>query len=371
MDDKIYSAAVDLRHTLHQYPELSMSERQTKLRLMVFIRENTNLEILDQGRWFCVHYPGTGDGRPPVAFRADMDAIPVEEEFSLVPYASRNPGVSHKCGHDGHSASLAAAALMLEHSGLTREIYLVFQHAEETGQGAKECTDFLLEKGISEVYSWHNFPGLPLGSLACPDTACQPASTGMILNFTGKKSHASRPEDGRNPAYAIAALISALPGITDPSNWRGLTQATVIEVHAGERAFGVSAGYGELLLTLRGEHEDEFSRLRTQVEDLAQDLAKKQGLSLRISLEDTFPATRNHPQQAAKVREAARRIGVPVTDMELFRASEDFGWFTRKIPGAIFYLGSGEDCPGLHTAEYDFPDPLIRTAADLFIELAR
>lgn len=370
MRESNYRLAVALRHELHRHPELSMGESWTKGRLMAFLKEHTGLELVDRGHWFYAAYRA-GEGKPSIAFRADMDAVPVGEPEGLVPYCSQCPGVGHKCGHDGHSATLAAFALELEESGADKNVYLLFQHAEETGEGARECAAFLRENGISEIYAYHNMPGLPLGALAVADGVAQPASTGMILSFTGMKSHASYPEDGRNPAFAIGEMLTAIPGLTAPGRYRGLTLITVIQVNVGERAFGTSAGYGELLLTIRGEYEAELNGLCRTLEAMAKEKARRDGLTCDITYSDTFPETRNHPQAAEKVRRAAQALGVPVAPMkEMFRASEDFGYYTKEIPGAMFYLGSG-DAPPLHTPGFDFPDQLIGTAADMFMELTR
>ena len=360
--------AVSLRHQLHTHPELSMQESWTKKTLMEFLQTHTSLEIVDRGRWFYAVYHG--GGRLAIAFRADMDAVPVDEDPALVPYASRCPGAGHKCGHDGHSASLCAFALELERRGLDREVFLLFQHAEETGQGALECLELLRERDIAEIYAFHNLPGVPDGAVAVPDGVAQFASVGMIMSFSGRKSHACYPENGINPAFAISEIVGELPRLTAPGAYKGLAMITVIQVNVGERAFGTSAGHGELLLTVRGEFEEELDHLVQALEDLARAKAAQHGLTCAFQYEDRFPETRNHPEAAGKVRAAAERIGLPVVEMaEKFRASEDFGHYTKVIPGAMLYLGDG-DAPPLHTACFDFPDHLIQEAADLFYEIA-
>lgn len=370
MQEKNYHLAVALRHELHSHPELSMNEHWTKHRLMDFIREHTSLEVVDRGHWFYALHR-VGEACPSVVFRADMDAIPVEEAPDLVPYASRCPGIGHKCGHDGHSAALASLALELDKSDVQKNVYLLFQHAEEIGRGAEECVSLLREENISEIYAFHNMPGYPFGAVAVLEETAQFASTGMILSFTGLKSHASYPEDGRNPAFAIGEILTQLPSMTAADLWRGLTLATVIQVAVGERAFGTSAGQGELLLTVRGEFEEEMDSLCQKLTALAQQKAEKYGLSLAVSYEDRFPETRNHPKSVEKVRLAAQQLGIPLAEMtEKFRASEDFGYYTKEVPGAIFYLGSG-DAPPLHTTAFDFPDELIKPAVDLFLQLLK
>lgn len=353
-------AATILRHELHAHPELSMHEEWTKQHLMEFLRTHTDLELVDQGRWFYATYR-EGAEYPNIAFRADMDALPVGEGVTFRPYASLCSGVSHKCGHDGHSAALVAFALELSarRGTLKRNVFLLFQHAEETGQGAKECLGFLEENNISEIYAWHNLPGLAFHTVAAPSGSAQCASMGMILHFQGKKAHASYPETGRTPAFAIAHIISALPELTRLDKYRALVLITVIQINVGERAFGVSAGEGELLLTLRAEIEEELESLRNELEQMACREAKRYGLVCTVSYEDRFPETRNTPYCAEKALRAAKRAGIATKDLvEHFRASEDFGYFTQRVPGAMLYVGDG-DWPALHTPEFDFRDELI------------
>lgn len=370
MKQENYRLAVELRHELHSHPELSMQETWTKARLMEFLLRHTSLELVDRGRWFyAVHR--AGEEKPSIAFRADMDAVPVDEAPDLVSYASQCPGVGHKCGHDGHSAALAAFALELESRKVDKNVFLLFQHAEEIGRGAEECVGFLKENDISEIYAFHNLPGVSLGAVAVPEGVAQFASTGMIMRFTGVKSHASYPENGRNPAFAIGEIITAIPTLIRPETYQGMTLITVIQVDVGERAFGTSAGYGELLLTIRGEFEEEMNALRETLETLAREKAEQYGLGCSFAYEDPFPETRNHPRAAAKVRRAAERLGIPVEEMkERFRASEDFGHYTKQVPGAMFYLGDGDHAP-LHTADFDFPDQLIETAVEMFMQLTQ
>lgn len=167
MDLKNYELAVALRHALHRHPELSNHETWTKAYLINFLDKHTSLEIVDRGAWFYAKY-SAAPGAHKIAFRADFDALPIDETISL-PYGSEIPGVSHKCGHDGHSATLAAFALEVDQRGAENTIYFIFQHAEETGDGAKECAVLVTEEGIEEVYGYHNQPGYPVGEVIVND----------------------------------------------------------------------------------------------------------------------------------------------------------------------------------------------------------
>ena len=176
----ILEKVVALRHELHRHPELSLQEKETKQRLMDFLKKETSLAICDQGRWFYAVYAGKGKKR--IAFRADFDALPIPEE-PLLSYASENPGVSHRCGHDGHASALCGLALMLEKYGCDNEVYLIFQHAEEIGAGAAECAGLLKKIKMDRIYAFHNWSGFPEGGIVilfpCREKMRMPADRRM------------------------------------------------------------------------------------------------------------------------------------------------------------------------------------------------
>lgn len=364
MSNPNLTLAAELRHQLHAHPELSGQETWTKARLMDFLREHTHLELFDRGSWFYALCRGRGEGK--IAFRADFDALPIEETCDL-PYRSQCPGVAHKCGHDGHSAALALLGLTLEETGADRDVYLIFQPAEEVGGGGEACAALLKEEGIGEVYAFHNMPGYPLHTVALREGTMNCASKGVTFRFEGVSTHASTPELGRNPAQAVAGLVAALPGLTRREDHRGLVMATVVQMDVGEPAFGISAYRGALLLTLRAQYQQELDALQERLTELARQAADRDGLMLTMEEQDVFPETANHPAAVETVRAAAGRLGLPVVEMaEPMRGSEDFGWYLRQAEGAMFLLGDGADHAPLHSVDFDFPDPLLETACKLF-----
>lgn len=365
MNEKNLELAVKLRHELHRNPELSNHETWTKRRLIDFLKTHTKLEIVDRGLWFYAVYRA-GEGKRNIAFRADFDAIPMQESIDI-PHASQNPGVSHKCGHDGHSAALAAFALEIDQLGADKNVFFLFQHAEETGDGAAQCAVFIKENGIHEIFAYHNGSGLPLRSVGVIDGTSHCASKGMTIHMEGIPSHASAPELGRNPAFAIAKIIDAIPGLIAPEKNKGMVLCTVIQVDVGERAFGVSASKGDLLLTIRALYESEMDRLQDSLEKLAKALAAEYGLTVSFSYNDVFPETSNHKESSDKIRRVCRDKGFELVEVdEAHRGSEDFGHFLKETKGAICFIGNGEDYPAVHTANYDFRDEIIETAVELF-----
>ncbi|MCR5346175.1 MAG: amidohydrolase [Fretibacterium sp.] len=362
---------VDLRHELHAHPELSGCEGRTRRRLMDFIEENTSLAVVDCGSWFyAAHYV---EGTEAIAFRADMDALPIQEMGAAagLPWVSRFPGVSHKCGHDGHSAALCGLGLELENAPCPCSVYLIFQHAEETGKGGQECAALLQERPVSEVYAFHNRSGYPEGSVVVRSGLCQCASKGLTVKMRGRRAHASEPEKGINPSFALTALVSHIERLLKEPH-QGLVLCTVVNIAVGQKDFGISAGEGEVSMTLRADRESELDALESGIRGEAVRLAKAYGLEAAFEVSDPFPETVSSEACVRRVASAARRLGLPLLQMEApWRASEDFGYYTREVPGAIFYIGSGENWPPLHTPEYDFNDAILETAVDMFFALCQ
>ena len=198
------------------------------------------------------------------------------------------------------------------------------------------------------------------------------ASKGMEITLIGAPAHASTPEHGKNPSLAIAALINAIPGLIKPEEHKGLILATVIQVDIGERAFGVSAHRGQLLLTIRGEIEAEMDQLQKELEELALAQAEKYGLECSFAYYDEFPETASTDAEVDKVVAVCEKLGVQLLWEELpARGSEDFGYYTKKAPGTIFWVGNGEDKPGVHDSKFDFVDEIMKTATAVFMELAK
>ncbi len=358
----------ELRHELHRYPELSMQEKETARMIRNFLCDNTSLEIVDRGAWFYAVRKGRS-GEASIAFRADMDALPMEGNRAL-PYHSLREGVSHQCGHDGHAAALCGLALELEEILPERTVYLIFQPGEETGQGALLCRELIREKSIAGVYAFHNLGGYPERSIVYRPGLTQPSSEGLKLHFHGKTSHASAPHEGRNPAQIMSKTVLFAEELLHKS-WEGDVLCTVTGVRLGNGDFGISPGEGELCLTLRAERESELKQFEEEILKYAGALSEEAGVKTDSSIHDYFPETRNDDGSLAKILRAAEELHMKAVRMEsMWRASEDFGWYLKECPGAMVYIGSGEDYPALHTDAYDFNDGILETAVDLFVRLA-
>ncbi|WP_391206333.1 M20 metallopeptidase family protein [Psychrobacillus sp. L4] len=369
MEIENFELAKKLRHELHQHPELSNEEVWTKQYLMDFLKTHTKLEIVDQGNWFYAIYRA-GLDNPNVAFRADFDALPMEEVIDL-PWASQFPGKAHKCGHDGHSATLAGFALEVDQKGADKNIFFLFQPAEETGDGAIQCVDLIKEHNIDEIFAYHNMSGFPYKSVGIIDGTSFCASKGMTIHLEGSPAHASQPETGINPSLAIANIIKAIPEFTSPEINKGLILCTVVQIDVGEKAFGIAASKGDLRMTIRALYEEELVQLQENLENFAKAQGEEHGLKVSFYYNDEFPETVNHKESADKIRLVAKLKGFELIELkEAFRGSEDFGHYTKLTKGAYCFIGNGEDYPHVHTNEFDFPDELIKTGVELFKGLA-
>ena len=237
----------NLRHALRRCPEVSGQEVRTKALLQQFLREHTTIELLPCGEGFYAAHREENASKPAIALRADYDAL-----------ATLDGGAAHLCGHDGHAASLCAVGLMLEGKIVGRNVFLLFQPAEETGAGAAPCCELFKKESVAEIYGAHNLPGFPEGEVYTRPGTFACASRGVTLRFQGAPTHAAYPENGKNPALAVGKLLCALPELASPAHFAGMTLCTVIGAELGEKAFGAACARAEVWLTLRAEHNADL-----------------------------------------------------------------------------------------------------------------
>lgn len=359
MMNHILEKTKNLRRSLHEIPELSFQEKKTKKALIDFIKANTDLTVIDCGAWFYVEKEVSEPERI-IGIRADFDAV-----------EGANGLAGHYCGHDGHSASLAGFALLLDQMEVQSTVYLIFQPAEETGQGGEMCSALISEKGIEEMYAYHNIPGYPAGEILLFEQTFACASTGLKLSFHGTPAHAAYPENGKNPALALAqCLLYSQERMKEPS--KGMILATVIGLEMGSDAYGVSASHGELKLTVRGEYQEEFLALKKDILKKAQELAGKYELEFYCEEIEPFPATENTRECVLFIKDCAREAGLSTREVEeANRWSEDFGYYLQKTKGAMFGVGAGIETPALHTINYEFPDEIMEAVIRLYDKLVK
>ena len=362
---------VRLRKELHQHPELSGEERATAIRIVEFVKDYQPTNIIENigGAGVAVIYEFGNDG-PTVAIRCELDALPIVEENTFS-HQSKNKGVSHKCGHDGHMTIVAGLAMWLAEAKLKKgSVILLFQPAEETGKGAaKMLADAkFIDLAPDYVFALHNLPGQKLHSILVKPGYFTATVQSLCIHLKGKKAHASEPENGMNPTLATAELIQLLSSFAN-TDFKSDDYAllTPICLHIGEKTYGISPEHAELHYTIRTWSGQLMRELEDKIKNVVGIVSKKYQLSYDIDWFEFFPASENNVFCTELVEKVAAQKGIELNkEPTPLRFGEDFGWFSQNYKSAIFGLGAGEQHPSLHHANYDFPHEIIDTGIAMF-----
>jgi amidohydrolase len=363
------------RRRLHQIPEVSGEEIETAREVVRFLAGTSPDAIIENlgGTGVAAIYD-SGIPGPSVLFRAELDALPIEETGEPE-HRSQIAGKGHMCGHDGHMATLAAVGRQLGRERPKRgRVILLFQPAEETGAGAAAVIADEKFKAITPdiSLSLHNMPGIRLGHAWLKDGQANCASRGIKIVLKGRTAHASTPETGLSPVNAVARLMPALTALGRGNVETGdLVRVTVTHATIGEPAFGIAPGHAEVWATLRTSTDDQMAALVAAAEHLAHEAADESGLGVDLDYHDVFGHCINDAEAASILRVAMDAEGVTHEPGEAFRGSEDFGRFGAVSKSAMLFLGSGETMTALHSPNYDFPDDLIPIGARIFLRAAR
>ena len=357
---------IDHRHRLHQLAEISGQEHRTAAYVKSVLEHTNPTRLVDQigGTGIIAQYVGPHPGKS-IMLRAELDALPIDADPSL-DYRSENPTVSHRCGHDGHMAMLLGVALGLIENPITHgELILLFQPAEETGTGAKQILSDPKFSAFHPDFAFaiHNLPGYPMHQFVTRSGAITAAVRSLIIRLDGITAHAAEPENGTNPAFAIRDLISFTEKITNPNTKAPeFFLATIVHMNLGELAYGVSAGYGELHLTIRAWTESVMESNIDKLLAYIKEVENQYGLTIAWSWTDVFEGNFNDEQAVGQVINVAQAASFDMIEKETpIKWGEDFGAFTNRIPGALIGLGAGIDTPALHHPNYNFPDDLLAT----------
>lgn len=366
-----YKQLKKLRRELHANPEISNKEKETAKTILRFLKTCSPDEILtDVGGHGIIATWDSGKEGKELLFRAELDALPIEE-INTFAYKSTTPGVSHKCGHDGHSTILCGLAQFLsENKNSTGKVRLLFQPAEENGEGAKAMLADTKFKKITPdfVFALHNLPGYPLHRIVVKEDTFTASVNSTIINLHGKTSHAAEPENGLNPAIAVSRILSETLALAnnhpDKDDMRVITP---VYMELGSKDYGISAGNASIHLTLRCWNDLSLKKLDESIVKIANTIAREENLSCSFEYTQTFHANMNNRQATDLVRKAAGNHSLELEERAYpFKWGEDFGLFTAKFKGCMFGIGSGMDVPALHNPDYDFPDDIIETGIIIF-----
>jgi amidohydrolase len=365
------------RRHLHANPGLTLHEGETAAFVVARLKEIGLTDIAENvGGHGVVATIRRGGGNRSVGLRGDMDALPIQEQNEDIPWKSTNPGVMHACGHDGHTTALLGAAKMLmDDPNWTGTVHLVFQPAEEGGGGARKMiADGLFTRfPMERIFGWHNWPGLPAGTIAVHDRAVMAAGARFEITFDGHAGHAALPHLTRDPmiaaGHAIVAVQSIVARNLDPLNG-GVVSITVVE--GGEAQNQITARV-TLKGTARWLRDEDGATIRAALDRVAQGVAATFDVKATFAFNQGVGVTENHPAERDLAAEAAAAVTTLRRDLAPAMTGEDFSWFLKDIPGAFVWIGNGpaENGRELHNAHYDFNDEILPTAAGFLAETAK
>ncbi len=364
-----------IRQYLHQHPEVSQEEANTQSYLLVlFARLNIDRVEKVAKTGILLTFKSLKKGKN-VLFRGDIDGLPIEETNDL-PYRSQKKGVSHKCGHDGHTTILYGLAKKYsERRPESGDVYLLFQPAEENGWGARAVVEsgVLKDLPIDMVFALHNLPGYQMHTVVSREGSFSSSVISLAANFKGYTAHAAEPWNGKNPANAMSMYLSAaLEFNYENKELHEYITVTPVYANMGSKSYGISAGEGTVHLTIRADIPERMKAALRKIENLAKAAATEEGLELTLEHIEPFDANMNAPEAVSLIRQSAETLGLEYIDREEpFRWGEDFGLFTGLYPGAMFGVGAGVDCKPLHHPAYDFPDAITSTGVNMFLTIQK
>ena len=369
------------RRDMHEHPELMYEVHRTAGLVADKLKEFGCDEVITgMGRTGVV---GLIKGRKPAAegqdvrtlgLRADMDALPLNE-ITGVPYASKNKGAMHACGHDGHTAMLLGAARYLaETRNFAGEVAVIFQPAEEGGAGAKAMIDDgLMDRfRIDQVYGMHNAPGLALGKFAIRPGAYRASMDELTIDIEGLGGHAARPHKSIDSVLVGSQVVVALQSIVSRS--LDPLESAVISIcmfHAGNapNVIPQTASLEGTVRTLKPRVRDLVEK---RMNEVCEGIALSAGAKIKLDYRRGYPVLVNHAAQtdiAARVAAEVAGDSNVETSPPPMMGAEDFAYMLEAKPGAFIFIGNG-DTAALHNTAYDFNDEAIPHGVSYWVRLA-
>ena len=377
------ASIIAVRRDIHAHPELCFQEQRTSDVVAGKLAE-WGIEVhRGMGTTGVVGVIKNGNSKRSIGLRADMDALPVNEANTFA-HASKHPGKMHACGHDGHTAMLLAAAQHLaKHKHFDGTVVLIFQPAEEGGGGAREMIkDGLFDKfPVDAVFGLHNWPGMPVGTLAVSPGPVMASSNEFKITIRGTGCHAALPHNGIDPVPIACEMVQAFQTIVS-RNLKPIDAGviSVTMIHAGD-ATNVVANSCELQGTVRTFTVEMLDLIERRMQTIAEHVSAAHEASCEFAFVRNYPPTINHVNEAAFTREVlAGIVGADnVLAQEPTMGAEDFSYMLLEKPGAYFFIANGEGqhremghgggpCT-LHNPSYDFNDDLIPLGGTVWVRM--
>lgn len=341
------SDVIKWRQHIHQNPELSYKEVNTSNYVADLLKSFGNIDIIRPTETSVIGILKGGKPGKTIAFRADMDALPVQEETGL-PFSSKNDNISHACGHDAHTAMLLGTAKTLStmKSQLKGTVYFLFQHAEEEAPGgALEIIKSGALKDVQAFFGMHVLPNYPVGHIGIlPVGAASTTSDGFNLTINGKGSHGSMPQLGVDPIVIGAEIVNALQTIVSRNVAPGeMAVVTVGKFQSGE-APNVIPDKAELAASIRTISDPTRQLVEDRIRAIVENVTKAHGATFDLEYIKSYPAIQNDADLNAKAKASTVKVlgKENVFDAPRMTASEDFSYYNKIAPTCFMVLGVGE-----------------------------
>ncbi len=374
-----YETTVEWRRHLHQNPEPSFEEWQTRKYIAEKLREFGYTEIEENvgGGGIVTYLRGKSLG-PTIAFRADFDALRIEEETDL-PFASQNRGVMHACGHDGHTATLLSVAKVMKahEDDISGSIKFIFQHAEEVlPGGGKSMVEAGVLDDVDAVYGLHLRSPLEFGTVSYCSGYAMAAADFFDITIQGKGGHAAHPSETIDSVVVASYVVNQLQSIIsrnkDPKKAGVLTVSTL---KAGDGAHNVIADKASIKGTVRTFDPDLRDLIEHKINRLTKSICEGHDATCEVNYTRGYPALYNHEKETAIIQTLfeTNRTDVNVESTPLRMGGEDFAYFLQEKPGSFFFVHSGNKEKGIvyphHHPKFDFDERALLVGAKCFIDI--
>lgn len=375
---QLHPRLVNWRRHLHAHPELSGQEEQTARFVANELRAMGLRPVERIGGTFGVTADTGASAEPMTALRADMDALPIQEESEL-PYRSTRSNTMHACGHDAHMAMLLGAAhILVERAAeLAAPVRLIFQPSEEAPPGgAAELIAAGVLENVTRIYGLHIWSEMPLGTLGTRVGPFMSSVSGLHITVHGKGGHAAMPQQCVDPIVVSAEIITALQTVVSRSI--SLADQAVVSVTriAAGTADNIIASTAELHGTIRTLDKAVLATVRQRVTALAQGIAAAHGATADVRIGEGYPPLRNDKAAVERVLAAAREIGFADADLLTLPpqgGGEDFACYADRVPGAFVFLGARNEAKGClyphHHARFNIDEDALPLGSALLAEL--
>ena len=373
----VFPNMVELRRTFHRYPELAFEEKETAATIMKELqRLDIPFDYAGVGSGVIGRIEGGGKEAPTVALRADMDALPGNENTGL-PFASQNPGKMHACGHDGHMAMLLGAAALLKADPPPGNVILIFQPAEERGGGAKVVIASGVLEGVDAIFGGHVTRHYHVGEIMVASGTITAHSDGFTIKVKGKGGHGARPHEAVDAVVVTGLLIMAVQTLVS----REINPAYPSVITIGKVEAGSAGNVIAEEATLRGTIRTTNLAVRQHIIEGLQRIAKAVGdlhnAHVQVDIRKGYPPVVNTERETEIARQAVLKVlgksGLAAMDHPSM-GGEDFAYYLLEIPGC--YVRFGACCPGceqipLHSPSFDFDESALQVGAAFFDQVAR